>query len=80
MDGGWYDRIDDELGALRRAEAWERMSMEDQVLRAGWLNRQQDFVPPWVSRWVHSVSVMVRRVIAGRGRTRRASLGTEPGS
>ena len=75
MYGFWQDQIDGELRTLRRAEAREQRSVEDQVLHAGHVDQQPVVVPPRPGMRVHCFRVMVRSILAGRWRTRRASLG-----
>jgi hypothetical protein len=75
MDGFWQGRINDELRALRQAEAWEHLSLEDQVLRAGHVNQQPVVVPHRPGTRVCWLWVALSRILVGRWRTRRASLG-----
>jgi hypothetical protein len=59
MDGGWQDRINDELRLLRRAEAWEQLNVEEQALRAGHLHRQSTvagFLPGWWERCFRAIA------------------------
>jgi hypothetical protein len=75
MDGFWQDRINDELRTLRRAEAWEQLTLEDQGLRAGHLDQQPVVVlhrPGTRVRWSW---VALSRILVSRWRTRRAPMG-----
>lgn len=74
MYGFWQDQIDGELRTLRRAEAREQRSVEDHVLRAGHVDQQPVVAPPHSGTRGRCWRVMVRSILAGRWRTRRASL------
>jgi hypothetical protein len=75
MDGFWQDRVNDELRALRQAEAWERLSLEDQVLRAGHANQQPVVVPHRQGTRARWSWIALNRILVGRSHTQRASLG-----
>jgi hypothetical protein len=74
MDGVWQERIHDELGALRRAERREQLSMEDHLLRAGSYEQQAAGAPFRPGAQVRCWLVTVSRLLAGRWGTQRAAL------
>ncbi len=80
MDYGWQDRINDELRLIRRSEAWERLSTEDQALRAGHLSQRSLWAGSLPARWMHGFRVVVRNMQAAWRRPSRGWSRTGRGS
>jgi hypothetical protein len=53
------------LTLLRRAEAWEQLSVEDQALRAGQIYQHTEFAGSFPRLWMRGVHVPVRHPLAG---------------